>query len=866
MNWTRSGLILLVCVAGCHDFLPLVADGRCGNGILEPGAGEDCDAFAAAEGTACGAPLTEQACRYVCSRDPGAAGDPAAPRCPGNWGCGEDGICRAPSGRFERPSIKALSGSELLVGDLDGDRRQDLVLISNTQLTVAYGDAEGRFESATTVPIAVPDSAATVVDLDEDGADDLVLPSVHGVHVFRGHPSRSTTPVAIPYVEAPMSEAPVRALPVRTDDDRARDDILVAAQTSAGLDLLVEGFTTEASAVTALLPGAAPLVSSLPVADLDPTTPGQEVALAREGDRQVQLVNVSCDPGQGACALEPWLSVPVAEQAPLASGGSFFGDVDGDGRVDLLVVLQLLEGLGLGVGLRGEDGSFAPIRLVPGLREAAGCYRCNALSDQAGLEAVVDLDGDGLADFVNRGGVLLSVPGDPPQVRAVASPARPWSEMAVADLNRDGLLDVVASRPSTVDIALASAPGRFNILSAPTEASPSFLVTGDFDGDLLPDIAVLEPPGTVAVLYSGRQGVPTERVVMAELNDGSGLAVARLGDDDIDDLLVTVPRAGLPTTFVRLTGDSSRRMASVIPRQGPVIQAAVAGRFRRGGGPDILISEPAAPMTGGGGGGAPVVQTRRVSLGPNLGNTPPDEATLTLAEGCQLPEGGFWLATAADLDGDGLDEYVVQQTWGPTLGDDGWSLRPYGLRVLRVEQDRVTCSGPGDLMTLTPPDALAVADVDGDGRKDVILALDAAGGNAGGRFAEGAASGVVVYHGDPDAPSGLAAPRIYPTRTAPETVLKIGLVQADADPQAELAFGTPVGIGVLDFDRQRGMTETVVQRAVVGEVRQLRGVDVDADGLEDLVIAARDSVVIYMHKPCGAAEAATTACHRDEPQ
>jgi hypothetical protein len=75
----------------CADFTPL-ASHACGNAVIDA-ADEDCDTYGTEPGTKCGAANTTNPCRFVC-------GGSAKATCPGGWGCGQDGICRQPSGRF----------------------------------------------------------------------------------------------------------------------------------------------------------------------------------------------------------------------------------------------------------------------------------------------------------------------------------------------------------------------------------------------------------------------------------------------------------------------------------------------------------------------------------------------------------------------------------------------------------------------------------------------------------------------------------------------------------------------------------------------------------------------------------------------
>src|SRR5436190_13441439 len=76
-------------LAGCMDIAEIPA-GLCGNDVVDRGAGEDCDSHPQ-NGMACGAVGSARACRFDCS---------SSATCAPGWGCGDDEICRTPSGAF----------------------------------------------------------------------------------------------------------------------------------------------------------------------------------------------------------------------------------------------------------------------------------------------------------------------------------------------------------------------------------------------------------------------------------------------------------------------------------------------------------------------------------------------------------------------------------------------------------------------------------------------------------------------------------------------------------------------------------------------------------------------------------------------
>src|SRR5580692_102062 len=123
MSLARAAALSTAVLAfGACANLSLIQDNVCGNGVVEPDNGEDCDD---PHDASCGKPGTVEACRYTCDGKTGAGCPPA-----GGYGCGVDGICRAPQTTpgFEPLLTQgAATTVDLIAGDTNGDRCAELV-------------------------------------------------------------------------------------------------------------------------------------------------------------------------------------------------------------------------------------------------------------------------------------------------------------------------------------------------------------------------------------------------------------------------------------------------------------------------------------------------------------------------------------------------------------------------------------------------------------------------------------------------------------------------------------------------------------------------------------------------------------------
>lgn len=856
----RRGLGLCAAIAiagGCQD-LPDINDNVCGNLVLEPG--EDCDGFGDGESTACGSPGTVNGCFFTCD-----TGDLAGSPCPDGFGCGADGRCRAPSDRFVEGAQVAFPVTDFKVADIDGDGTEDLIGSSQNAFHIAFGDGDGRLTTRT-FPNSALGGFFAVGNLNGDNRADVVASDGTGITAFLGRADQTIEPV--PFAIFQVNQATqVKITSVSgtfglldpTDDIR---QFQFFDDPSGGR--FIEEDDAGAVSLDALL-GAGFVVDAvetpLSVADID-NDGNQEMAITHIGATQVWLLNF--DNGANTNAPPSLVGgAPLALPAGFrASGRALLADVNNDGRLDVSVGMDNGAGVvALGRSLRAIDGTYPAVTKVPIFGAANGEVEAPGLR----LLDVGQLDGDGRADYILSNGifrdVVVGVEALVPVVGSNIFAGR------FVDLNKDGRMDAVtvpgANQGVEVYLQSDGAELAFNRTSIGTSnhfAGNGELVVGDFDGDLVNDVALtatnLVGDSTLEVLFGSLDNRFQAPVRMARFDGIIQVFPARFLSaldftDGIDDLIVTSFQNGLDadgepqrTKIVSaLRGDSSRAMSV------PLV-------LIEGEGADQIFYVPAQTAIGTIDGN-PAIFAATAAFNPNTPDANNPDCALKHS-GCgfafalpvvngqvtvdgtpdadlgiqfdRLPCYGF---EAVDLTADGTDELL------------GVFLAERCARAADPEVVRFDVAS-GTSVTIDPEipaDAglrrFITGDLDNDGVAEIISAYGIFAGD-GPNASEG---GVVVLWNEP---SAFRVEQVLASRVAPLAVAK-GRLNADnfedlvmlgidvdeqGDPQVyasayngaaydppefrgELGFGTAIGIADLNRD---GLGDLVIGDGSVARV------------------------------------------------
>jgi hypothetical protein len=714
--------LLLIALTACTE-IDSVDRGVCGNGLLE--AGEDCDS---------GDPQCVS-CALTCS---------TVDDCPtADYACGVDGVCHAPGGVLgQARSVGTFSAEDVRVTDIDEDGIGDALGLTSTSMVIRHGDAAAQFDRVTSLITPTQTGPFAFGDIDGDGAQDVAISTPDGIVGYSS-----------PYGE--LAPIPVNESLLGDQGDAVDIKRLVNLGANMFTAFVVD---PDSDAVALLIQDEGGTYPVAPCYDRTLETIASAAFDAGSVDvyvlkppvdkpRQIDAV-ISIQTGTGAARAMCMLSVH-RDNPPLI--GAFPTTTIADVTPDSLpapvkpVVLADLDADTVDgcPGVVSTDGGLNALKYLDGALSGGHCAfaltapsSLNPLNAPAGTELVGRAPVDPPIGFVARD-ALVTTEGVYPFLLTYPVPVyhttRKISYLGHGDINGDDAIDVVIGAQGEGDLdvlyRVADQPG-FNLYRLDTASTVTSMITGDYDGNGIDDVAYIEDLGDhsrLAVDY-GTRDLPTAPVSIAQFAGVTRMDIVAFPDSvDVlgiaDDLIVFQPPApgGDAQRITLLHGNPQRTMLSYFdPRPEDqktttLFRGAVIGNFTDAGAsaghPDLMaFATTKNDMT---------VRAWKIPGTPDgLDGTESPGTDVSGVGDCSLPTSTSLCLNAtrylAFTTGDHHDVLIGIDRAGHASGLDPWAdvVTAHAVDVLQAA-----------IPASTVPRSLYQADLDGDGASELVAAL-----------------------------------------------------------------------------------------------------------------------------------------------
>jgi len=719
------------------------------------------------------------------------------------------------------------------IGDLDGDGKPDLVVVNSLSQTISVyrntavsgSIGAGSFAPKVDFATGVNPRSVAIGDLDGDGKPDLAV--------------ANTGSLSIP----------------------GSRSISVYRNTASSGNIGAGSFATKVDLVSGFEPTA------ITIGDLDADgKPDLAVSILRRTASNSQGYvavhrNVSTTGSLDASSFAPYVD--------FSTGGLFaisiaIADLDGDSKPDLAIANRLSDNISV-LRNTATSGSITAGSFAASVDFGTGSEPLSV--------AIGDLDGDGRNDLAvanfasNTVSVLRNTatsgsigPGSFDSRYDFETGVEGYS-IAIGDLNGDGRPDLAEANGYSSGVSIlrnTAAPGSIDAYSfAPkvdffTSGFPVAVALGDLDGDSKPDVTIAnQNPGLVSVLRNADIIPPLisiTAVVPSKAKPGDAVIITGNGFNTTTtnnvvffgatratvtaatatSVTVTVPPGATyaPVTLLnKVTGFSAYSSSNFTPVFSPAKTSITSSDFLPK--QDFTTgTEPSSVATGDlDGDGKPdlVVVNNGANTVSVFRNT---SSSGTISPGSFAPKVDFTTRAGAiavaigDLDGDGKPDLAVANLTSATVS------------VLR------NTSSPGsitaasfapkvDFITGIEPFMVKISDLDGNGKPDLVVAASNLNGIS-----------ILLNTATPGSiTSGSFAPKVDIETGVVPSALAVGDLDGDGGPDLVIGWAESVSVfrlipGGFGFEPRVDFAT-----AAGGAAISIAVGDVDGDGKTDLAVA-----------------------------